>query len=148
MMTAIAAWVGVLISLGSLIVATVALLKSSRTQSLLAEIEQSRRQEEQHARNSANLIPELLKSGRAHRLIVRNTGCCEARNVTASINGKPCCDYGACVLDKEIPAIIGAGSKVGMMMAFHLGCEPPFELELYWDDDSGAEKHNRTTITF
>ena len=148
MTTAITAWLGVLISLGSLIVAAVALLKNSRTQKLLAEIEQSRRKEEQHARNSANLVPELLKSRRTHRLVVRNTGRCEARNVGASINGKPFRDYGAVLQGEEIPAIIGAEGKVGVMMAFHSGCLPPFELELHWQDDSGEKKHHRTTITF
>ena len=149
MTTAITAWLGVLISLGSFIVAAVALLKNSRTQKLLAEIEQSRRKEKEYSRKSAQLLAELENRGEtSYRLIIFNAGACEARNTTSLINGKACNEYCAWAERRQIPPIIGPKSKVGMLMAFHLGCVPPFELELHWEDDSGEKKHHRTTITF
>jgi len=35
-----------------------------------------------------------------------------------------------------------------MLLALTLGCAPPFEMEISWDDDSGEAGHYQTTLTF
>ncbi len=64
-------WASLSISFGSLLVAIFALVKNNRTQKLLAEIERSRRQDEELLKQSAELRAELVKTSASFRLILQ-----------------------------------------------------------------------------
>jgi heme exporter protein D len=148
-MTAPSTWVGIIIAVGSLIVAIVALVVSSRTQKKLVQIEEQREADRLEKSKAAELSAEIRPTSRgSDRLFITNSGECEARNVEVRIGNKPLAEHPAAVKGEEIPKLIGPGSSVSCLLAFSFGCGPPFELEITWDDDSGKGKHYRTTLTW
>jgi len=138
-MPEVASWAGVIVAALSLVVyvVTVSIGWWQR--------EQDRRLSAQRA----SLRPELRKTNRdSYRLYLVNEGKAEARNVRVMLGGKPLSEHPAAVQGDDMPTRIGPNSEVSCLLAITLGCAPPFEIEVRWDDDSGADHTYRGTLTF
>jgi len=123
--------------------------ENTNLQKRLLGIEEVREQERKKAAVKAYLSARIEDYGqRNYRLVVENTGDGEARNVNLKMDGKPFDEHRAAVSGDEKISCIGARSHATMLLALTLGCAPPFEMEISWDDDSGEAGHYQTTLTF
>ena len=142
-------WAGFIVSVFALVISAIAEYTSWKTQRRLVAIEEDREKERQLASRQACLRPELRKTGRhSYRLYIVNTGRAEARNVRVKLDGKPLAMHCAYVQGDEVPTHIGPDSEVSCLLALSLGCSPPFDIEIEWEDDSGLERTYRSTLTF
>jgi hypothetical protein len=143
------------ISAGSLVVAISALVvsvfanrKANANQQRLVEIEEQRENDRQIQKLSAQLRPELRRTGKGERLVIINQGNAEARNVRVTMDGKPLSEHKASVSNDRLPDMVGANSEISCLLALAMGCTPPFDVDVTWDDDSGDGKRYKTTLTF
>jgi len=144
-----------LIAAGSLIVAIIALIfsivsnqKAIANQKQLVKIEEQREQERQNKKFSAQLRPELRRDGKSKRLVIKNHGDTEARNVRVIMDGKPLAEHKTSLSNDHMPELVGAHSEISCLLAISMDNAPPFDIEIKWDDDSGNNKEYRTTLTF
>ncbi|MCR4433801.1 MAG: hypothetical protein NUV70_07120 [Caldiserica bacterium] len=148
-------WAGVIIGGLSLIVSGVAMWGSwkaqreaAAAQKKIAEIEEKREKEKILSSRQAFLHPELRKTDKgSYRLYLVNSGKAEARNVQVKLDGVPLKDHHAAVKGDEMPTLIGPNGEVSCLLALSLGCTPPFEIEVFWDDDSGKGHVYHGTLT-
>ena len=134
---------------GSLVVSGVSLVLSYRNQRRIVQIEEQREHDRQLSALKASLRPELRKtSSGSCRLYLVNSGMAAARNVSVELDGKPLCDHPAAVQGSEMPSLVGPNSEVSCALALTFGCNPPFEIEVRWDDDAGAGHVYRGALTF
>jgi hypothetical protein len=124
-----------------------------RTSRQNLRIQQAREQEHIDAMKRAILKPELEHhwiSGGYH-LIIHNKGLCEARNVEIVIDGYPLNKHPNRIRPNATlkPATtIGAGMKIRLV--FHgplASTEPPRQVFLKWQDDSGNNNEINTELT-
>ena len=150
-----AAWAGVIIGGGSLVVSMLAVWKSSRAQreanaaqKRIVEIEEQREREKRLEAKQAHLRPELRKVERdTYRLYLLNHGKAEARNIRIKLDGMPLAEHCAAVQNDRMPVFLGPGAECSVPLAFRYGCAPPFEIEITWDDDYSTDRSYRTTLT-
>ena len=148
--------VGVVIGAGSLAVAIIALRKSlgaqkeaNKVQLRLVEIEEQREVERISQAKRAILRPSLRKTDKAsYRLCIVNEGMAEARDVRVQLDGQPLDTHCTAVGRDTIPAIIGPNSMVSCLLAIHMQCAPPFDIEISWEDDSGDLGSFKGVLTF
>jgi hypothetical protein len=115
----------------------------------LVKIEEAKEYERKKATSKAKLQAAIVDYGqRNHRLVIENTGDCEARNINLIMDGKPFEEHQAAVSGEGKINHIGPHSSATKLLALTTGCAPPFELEIYWDDDSGEKGRYQTTLTF
>jgi hypothetical protein len=115
----------------------------------MAEIEEQREQDRRLSASQASLRPELRKTGSgSDRLYLVNSGMAEARNISVTLNGVPLSEHEAAVQGDDMPTHVGPNSEVSCLLALTHGCSPPFAIEVRWDDDSGAGRVYRGTLTF
>lgn len=150
-----ASWVGIIIAMGSLVVAIIAMRKSldaqreaNSAQRRVVEIEEGRERQRRLASLQAKLRAELRGVRGADRLYLVNDGEAEARNVQVRLDGKPFAEHCAVIGDSSLPMFVGARAEVSCLLAIYQQCAPPFECEIRWDDDSGTDRSYRTTLTF
>jgi len=142
----IAAWTGVGISALSIVVAIIALIRSSKAhretiaiQKKVMEIEQEREADRIKKSKSAVLHAEIRNTGRReHRLFVINSGESAARNVTVKTDNK----------NARIPDLIGPKTEVSCMLMLDLNNPISFEIEITWDDDYANNKKYETKLTY
>jgi hypothetical protein len=144
-----------LIAAGSLIVAIIALIfsivsnqKAIANQKRLVEIEEQREQERQNQKSSAQLRPELRRVEKSKRLVIKNYGDAEARNVRIIMDGKPLAEHKTSLSNVHMPELVGAYSEISCVLAINKDNAPPFNIEIKWDDNSGNDKEYRTMLTF
>jgi hypothetical protein len=117
-------------------------------QKRLVEIEQQRETDRLRQAKAAKLRADLRPTPQGcDRLYIFNSGDCEARNVTAVMDGKPITEHPASPRGEEFPELIGPDSEVSYLLAWSRKTNPPYELEITWDDDSGNQRLYRTTLT-
>ncbi len=151
-----ASWVGIIIAMGSLVVAIIALRKSlhaqreaNAAQRRIVEIEERREKERRLDALRAKLQAEFKDLGDgSQRLYLLNRGVAEARNVTVRLDGMLLEEHCAGVRGVSLPALIGPGAEVSCLLGISHQCAPPFQCEVRWDDDSGSDRVYRTTLTW
>lgn len=149
-------WAAVFVSVVALLVSVVSLWQSSRAQReanaiqrRLVEIEEQRERDKQLSAMKASLRPELRKTERgSDRLYIANSGDAGARNVRVSLDGLPLKGHPAAVHGDDMPAHVRPRSEVSCLVAFTVGRAPPLDIEVRWDDDFGADRAYRRTLTF
>jgi len=57
-------------------------------------------------------------------------------------------EHPAAVRGDEVPTCVGPNSEVSCVLAITMGCAPPFEIEIKWEDDSGMNRIYHGTLTF
>ncbi len=152
----VAAWISAIIALAALGVAIVALVKSNRAQAAgltlqrrMVVIEEERDQASAARSKQAILSARSAKTDRGGvRLVVRNDGHAEARNLRVELDGKPMSEHPTLVKGNDLCGVIGPRSEVSAVLGVHFGCSPPFDLAIVWDDDSGVARTYRTTLTW
>ena len=118
-------------------------------QDRLTQIEQSREHAKLMQSLRAVLRAELRQTdGNSWRLFVANTGQGTARKVTISLDGKPLLEHDAVRPGEQETKLIGPESEISYCMEISFDCQPPFEFEVTWDDDSGQQGRYNTTLTF
>ncbi len=150
-----ASWAGVVIATVSMVVSIIAILKSNKAQEeanaaqrRIVEIEQHRELDRRLDSLRAKLRPELRKNGpTSYRFYLVNNGLAEARNIRIKMDGRPMAEHPAGRFEK-MPSIVGPSSEISSIIGITLACKPPFDLEIWWDDDSGTDRTYRTTLTF
>ncbi|MFP4106714.1 MAG: hypothetical protein ACLFVU_11565 [Phycisphaerae bacterium] len=167
--TNLAAWAGVAVGLGALMVSIIALLKgdaakdatcklqkeANETQNRVAAIEEAREANRLGESMSAVLRARIdrgtrtLGSGQTRptfNLVVANEGQGEARGVEVTMDGKPLLEHPAIPKGEEEVSLIGAGGETSWCLALSFGCAPPFEIEICWDDDDAEGKTYKHTL--
>lgn len=125
-------------------------------QKRITQIEEAREQDRAIQSRKANLKAELQKVERNnYRLVINNSGQGTARNVKATLDGKPLSEHPAVLSFKEEDSLtIGPHSEIPYVMSITLdmakdpGKLPSFEFEATWEDDSGELGEYETTLTF
>jgi hypothetical protein len=151
-----ASWVGVVVSAGSLVVATIALRRSggaaaeaNAVQRRLVAIEEGRESERRTQSQTAVLRPALRKTGKStYRLCVTNAGASAAKDLQVRLDGKPLAEHDAAVANNALPSLVGPHSEVACLLGLHLQCAPPFQIHMTWHDDSGEQGRYEGTLTF
>jgi len=114
----------------------------------LVKIEEAKEYERKKATSKAKLQAAIVDYGqRNHRLAIENTGDCEARNVEIKMDGQPFDEHQAAVSGEGKISRIGPHSQATRLLALTMGCAPPFECEISWEDDSNEVGHYQTTLT-
>jgi len=117
-------------------------------QKRITQIEEAREQERAIQSRKANLKAELQKVERNnYRLVINNSGPGTARNVKATLDGKPILEHPAIVHDQQEITLIGPDSEISYMTDINFDCSPPFEFKVTWEDDSGIPGKWETTLT-
>lgn len=151
----LASWIGDGISVISVIVAVIALIKSdgaqrqaNASQKRIVEIEEGRESDRNSEAKQAILRPRIWRHGSGdYRLHIENQGKAEARNVNMLLADMPFLDHPAVPKGETLCTLIGPGTDVSYCLAIAFGCAPPFDLVLTWDDDSKTGNSYRTTLT-
>ena len=147
--------VAIIVALASLVIAFWLGVKNQRLarennalQERLVHLDEAREGERQRDQQKANLSARIVKPGRDYRLLIENSGVCEARDVSLLVDQVPFCEHPVSVRGETEVKVIGSKSKVTYMLAITLDRPPPFDVELSWEDDSGERGRYRTTLTF
>lgn len=151
----LAAWAGVFIAIASLIVSIIAMLKSmhaqheaNAVQRRIVHIEERREEERQLGSHQARLRLELRNMGSgSYRLYLINDGMAEARNVRVILDDLPLDAHQTGVRGEILPSLVGPNAEVSCFLRITLGCQPPFQAAVHWDDNSGIDRSYRTTLT-
>lgn len=123
--------------------------KNTDLQKRLVELEEERELDRKKAASKAQLRATLENYGQHnYRLVIENIGNCEARNIVLQMDGKLFADHPAAMENEGPIRSIGPHTRVTKLLAITMGCAPPFELDITWEDDSGEPRHYRTTLTF
>jgi len=114
----------------------------------LVKIEEAKEYERKKVTSQARLQAAIVDHGQHnYRLVIENAGDCEARNVELKMDGQPFDDHQAAVSSDGKINHIGPHSQATRLLALTMGCAPPFECEISWEDDSNEVGHYQTTLT-
>jgi len=148
---AIAACAGVLVSVGSLIVACLAFWKSSCAQSDAntvqerhVAIEEQREKDRLAASSQAELRPELRRVGNSYRLYLVNRGAAAARRIQVEMDGKPLAEHTAAIINDPMPESVGGHGEVGCLLGVF---GSSLKVKIVWDDDYGRDRTYETILT-
>ena len=123
--------------------------KNTDLQKHFLEIEETKERERKKATSKAQLRAGIVDYGqRNYRLVIENTGDCEARNVELRMDGKPFDEHQVAVSGDSKISHIGPHSHATRLLGLTLKCAPPFDFEASWEDDSEEAGHYQTTLTF
>ncbi len=122
--------------------------EQTEMQKRITQIEEAREQNRVIQSRKANLKAELQKVKRnSYHLVIENSGQGTARNVKATLDGKPISDHPAIASGQKEIRLIGPGSKISYIASITFECSPPFEFKVTWEDDSGEPGKYETTLT-
>ncbi len=121
--------------------------EAAEAQSKLARIEEQREADRLTRALQAALRAKLLpdRNG-SHRLCVSNRGQSEARDIRIIVDGRPLGEHLAFHSGMRIPEVMEPGSEISCHVAT-FDSNPPFEIEILWEDDSGVPGRYRATLT-
>jgi hypothetical protein len=149
------ATVSVVMSLASLVVAIMTSRRSSSiaasqadVQSRMLALENVRQRAETRAMKKANVRGRLVKYGSDARLVVRNDGPAEVKNVAIRLDGAPPAQHPVWlgnVSDDPIQ-ILGAGSENEFLLALAQQSPDKMSFEVSWDNPSGERDSWSTEI--
>lgn len=147
-------WGALVVSVISLLVAVISLIKSSNAQQLQNKVnelelkikqnELDRIAKEKAAESLARVEARVITVGKGqHRLKVWNSGNATAYNVTARFDG----DAGIIILDDEKQPFeeLEARKNYELVLATHFGTAPKFRIITEWIDANG-EKHSKAQM--
>ena len=147
-------WGALVVSVISLLVAIISLIKSSDAQQLQNKVnelelkikqnELDRIAKEKAAESLACVEARVITVGKGkHRLKVWNSGNATAYNVTARFDG----DAGIMILDdkKQPFEELEARKNYELVLATHFGTAPKFRIITEWTDSNG-EQHSKTQM--
>jgi len=140
--TALAAFV---LSLVACIGAAFAWVKSHNVQKRQVEIEEKRERDRLIEKSRARLVAQIVPE--EGRLRITNTGLAEARDIILTMDGKPVLEHPAIPHGVQDFHLLGPGSSAEVPLAISLECQPPWQVKVVWNDDSGEPGHYRTTVT-
>jgi hypothetical protein len=121
--------------------------KATETQARLLGIEEQRDADRLTQARQAALRAALrsdLTGG--HCLHISNRGRGAARRIQILMDGKPLDEHPAVHSGVRIPEVIEAGSEISRHV-FTCDSNPPFEVEITWEDDSNVPGRYQTTLT-
>jgi len=122
--------------------------EQTEMQKRITQIEESRERERAIQSKKACLKAELREvKPNNHRLFIENSGQGTARNVKATLDGKPIFRHPVIDRDQQVITLIGSHSKISYMADIKLGRRPPFKFKVTWEDDSGEPGEYETTLT-
>jgi hypothetical protein len=136
------------LSLISIVVASIAMYTSWRTQKRLVEIEEVRERDRQKEMRKADLAARLKDDDSRDLLVIENKGPAEAREIVILLNGKPLSEYEGFVGDQKEIRKVGPYSSFHYLMVLCCGMELSFEITITWKDDSGEPGLYQTTLTY
>ncbi len=117
-------------------------------QKRITQIEEAREQDRVIQSRKAYLKAELRKNERgSYRLVIKNSGQGTARNVKATLDGKPILEHPAINPSQQEITLIGPYSEISYIARITFGCRPPFKFKVTWEDDSGEPGEYETTLT-
>ena len=123
-------------------------------QKRITQIEESRERERAIQSKKACLKAELREVERNnHRynyLVIENSRQGTARNVKATLDGKPILEHPVIASSKqEIMEItlIGPYSEISYAASIAFDCDSSFKFKVTWEDDSGVPGEYETTLT-
>jgi hypothetical protein len=153
-----ASWVGIGIAGCSLAVSVWAVINSNRAQKAanaaqkrIVEIEEQRETDRVQQSKQAKIIPTIKKRNgntTSYHLYLKNEGDASARNICLMIDNKPLAEHQAFCSSDTMPESIGQHSEISFPLALSRACNPPFEIRVTWDDDSGKDRVFKTTLTW
>lgn len=122
--------------------------EQTEMQKRITQIEESRERERAIQSKKACLKAELRKNKRgSYRLVIKNSGQGTARNVKATLDGKPILEHPAINPGQQEITLIGPYSEISYIARITFGCRPPFKFKVTWEDDSGEPGEYETTLT-
>ena len=147
-----AAFAAFAMALGSLVVAMVALVKSSRTQKRLLTIEEQRERDRLAETKKARLTARITEQpsgpgGWNGYLQIINEGKGEAREIQISLDGVPAMEHRSILKQQSPIRQVGPQSAARYVLDSAIGVPLPREVEMRWTDDSGEQGRYRTTLT-
>jgi hypothetical protein len=125
--------------------------ENAELQKRLLALQEKNERDRQRAASKAQLRAQIEDYGHHnYRLVIKNIGNCEARNVVLHMDGKPFDEHAVAVEGEGRISVIGAHSSVTRLLALSLSpdCSPPFDLDIAWEDASGDPGRYQTTLTF
>jgi len=149
----LASWAGLGIAVGSLIVAVMALVKSSRAQGKandlqerLVKIEEQREQDRQEKAKKASLRA-YLKAEKGHILSLNiiNEGEAEAENIRVEIEGKTLIEHPNYLKDIPLPDSVGPHSTISCFLDSKLSLNPL--IKITWDDEYEKDRTYKHKLT-
>ena len=141
--TSHASFVNVLLGVLTIIVAIVALVLRGRAHARSAKMaraqDEVRRKKERRAILVARSEKEPHEIGCSFYLAIENKGCVEARNVQVRCDGKDMFEHPAIVRGdfRQPLKQIGGHAKVRFVVVYEGPVQPPPDVSIEWDDDSG-----------
>jgi len=125
--------------------------EQTEMQKRITQIEESRERERAIQSQKACLKAELREvernNHRYHCLVIENSGQGTARNVKATLDGKPILEHPAIASGQQEIILIGPDSEISYIAVITLDCSPPFEFKVTWEDGSGEPGEYETTLT-
>jgi hypothetical protein len=146
-----AALVAALVSVGSLVLAVIALVKSSRAQSRVLSIEEEREADRKRHAQKARLVARIVKrSDRdSYWLEIENQGEAEAHSLEYTLDGQAPGAHAALRTGPDkIIRRIGPHSVVRHLLILTMQERPPYDFAVTWRDASDELGEFRTTLTF
>lgn len=145
-----ASLVAAVISIASLVLAAIALVKSSRAQNRALAIEETREADRKRRAQKAQLVARIAKDeGGSYWLEIANQGEAEARGVQFTLDGKgPDAHEGLEKRSDEREWRIGPHGTARFLLILTMMERPPYDVVVTWDDDSEEPGEFRTTLTF
>lgn len=118
-------------------------------QKCITQIEESRERDRVIKSRNTYLRAELQEyKQNSFHLVIENVVQGTARNVKATLDGKPIIKHPAITSSQQEIGTIGPGSEISYIAAITNDCSPPFEFKVTWEDDSGKPGEYETTLTF
>jgi len=146
----------------SLIIAVVALIVSTwagwssrhtakeqnRIQARLLSLESVRERDRQSYIRRASLRAQIVREPEQYVFIVRNEGNGQARAIQVLIDGKQISDHGTILdLGSQTVHTLGPGAEAKYLAAITFGSPLVYNVDLSWEDDTGAPGHWQSQIT-
>ncbi len=122
--------------------------EQTEMQKRITQIEESRERERAIQSKKACLKAELREVERNnHRLVIENSGQGTARNVKATLDGKPILEHPIIAYGQQEIILIGPYSEISYITGITFGCSSSFKFKVTWEDDSGEPGEYETTLT-
>lgn len=152
-MSELADWLALIVSIGSLVVAVIALRRTSHAETRLLAIEEIRERDRVIHGKRARLTGTTRKDEHARFILeISNNGEAEAQNVSVVLDGLPLHEHPV-IPKQRLPNppsdgfTLGPASHVRYILGPTQQTRGPFTLLLRWADESGQPGDYKTTLS-